>query len=179
MKACLLLSAVLIAAPAVAQDMSAFHPGTAIPDHGPIATIVPDDALSEDAAFAVAFDVAEAAEPGAKSRALESPARLLNMLVEAGVPAERVDLAIVVHGGASKDLLASGAYAARHDGAENGSAALLKALMAAGIEVYLCGQSAAAHGIAKDDLVPGIRMSLSAMTAHARLQQAGYTLNPF
>jgi len=28
-------------------------------------------------------------------------------------------------------------------------------------------------------LLPGVEMALSAMTAHAILQQEGYTLNPF
>ena len=36
-----------------------------------------------------------------------------------------------------------------------------------------------AHGVAKADLIPGVELALSAMTAHAQLQQAGYTVNPF
>ena len=39
--------------------------------------------------------------------------------------------------------------------------------------------SAAAYGVAKGDLIPGVELALSAMTAHAQLQQAGYTVNPF
>ena len=69
--------------------------------------------------------------------------------------------------------------AARSDGAENGSAALIAALVDSGVEIFLCGQSAAAHGVDRDDLLPGVRMALSAMTQHALLQQRGYTLNPF
>jgi hypothetical protein len=30
-----------------------------------------------------------------------------------------------------------------------------------------------------EDLLPGVEMALSAMTAHALLQQQGYTFNPF
>ena len=45
--------------------------------------------------------------------------------------------------------------------------------------VYLCGQSAAAYGIDKGDLIPGVEMALSAMTAHAVLSAEGYSLNPF
>ncbi|HBH44411.1 MAG TPA: hypothetical protein DDY28_08390, partial [Hyphomonas atlantica] len=43
----------------------------------------------------------------------------------------------------------------------------------------LCGQTAAYRDVTKADLLPGVEMSLSAMTAHAQLQQDGYTLNPF
>jgi len=47
------------------------------------------------------------------------------------------------------------------------------------VEIIVCGQSAAAHGVAKTDLLSGVKMALSAMTARALLQQQGYTLNPF
>ena len=43
----------------------------------------------------------------------------------------------------------------------------------------MCGQSAAGQGVKKTDLLPGVELALSAMTAHALLQQQGYTLNPF
>jgi hypothetical protein len=33
--------------------------------------------------------------------------------------------------------------------------------------------------VAAEQLIPGVKMALSAMTAHAQLQQQGYTLNPF
>jgi intracellular sulfur oxidation DsrE/DsrF family protein len=46
------------------------------------------------------------------------------------------------------------------------------------VRVILCGQSAAARGIEMSDLVEGTEIELSAMTAHAVLQQNGYTLNP-
>ena len=33
--------------------------------------------------------------------------------------------------------------------------------------------------VGHEDMLPGVEMALSAMTAHAVLQQAGYRLNPF
>tara|TARA_Y100000588_G_scaffold170524_1_gene184375 strand:+ start:507 stop:614 length:108 start_codon:yes stop_codon:yes gene_type:complete len=33
--------------------------------------------------------------------------------------------------------------------------------------------------VKQQQLIPGVQMALSAMTAHAQLQQQGYTLNPF
>ncbi len=41
---------------------------------------------------------------------------------------------------------------------------LIEALAAVGVEVYLCGQSAAHRGFARDDLAPDVRLALSAMT---------------
>ena len=70
-------------------------------------------------------------------------------------------------------------FAAHKDGRANASAAAIAQLQDHGVEFYLCGQSAAAQGISNADLLPGVKMSLSAMTAHALLQQQGFTINPF
>jgi intracellular sulfur oxidation DsrE/DsrF family protein len=56
---------------------------------------------------------------------------------------------------------------------------LVEALLEADVRFILCGQSAAAYGIKPEDLIPGVEMSLSAMTAHALLQANGFTANPF
>ena len=76
----------------------------------------------------------------------------------------------LVHGGAVKDLLAS---------EDNPSREMVQQLLDYGVRFIVCGQSAAGQGIAQDDLIPGVEMALSAMTAHALLQQRGYTVNPF
>ncbi|HCE21170.1 MAG TPA: hypothetical protein DF282_01490, partial [Hyphomonas sp.] len=47
------------------------------------------------------------------------------------------------------------------------------------VRIILCGQTAAYRDIEKSDLLPGVEIALSAMTAHAKLQQDGYSLNPF
>ena len=56
---------------------------------------------------------------------------------------------------------------------------MVEQLLDYGVRFIVCGQSAAAQGIAQDDMIPGVEMALSAMTAHALLQQRGYTVNPF
>lgn len=130
--------------------------------------------LPEEARFKVVFDVAESRAPGELNRGLESVARFLNMHGKAGLPADRMELAVVVHGQATKEMQTSAAA-----GITNENVALIEALLAAGVRVEVCGQSASALGVAAEDLVPGVAMALSAMTAHALLQQEGYTLNPF
>lgn len=135
---------------------------------------VADPAVTPDAQFKIAYDVASAAEAGQINRGIESAARFLNMVTAAGVPAENVKLAIVVHGAGAADL--QRLYA---DGAPNPNAALVEALIAKGVSVQLCGQTSAMKDVDVESLVPGVTVSLSAMTAHALLQQDGYTLNPF
>jgi intracellular sulfur oxidation DsrE/DsrF family protein len=156
-----------------------FHTGPVFTDFGPVASVSPDVPLAADSTFRVAFDVSDAAEPGTVNRGLVSAARFINMHAEAGIATKNLQLAIVVHGGATLDLLIDSAYAARHLGARNANVAVLASLMDVGVEVQVCGQSAAAKQIDKEALVPGVEVALSAMTAHAMLQQGGYTLNPF
>jgi intracellular sulfur oxidation DsrE/DsrF family protein len=175
----LALPVLLLPAMAAAQDRSAFHPGPVFKDFAPIADVASDIPIPAGTRFKIDFDVSEKAKPGELSRAIETAGRFINMHVSAGVPLDAIKIAIVVHGGASQDLLAPAAYAARNEGKANGSAPAIAQLLAKGVEIQLCGQSAVAYGIKNADLLPGVKMSVSAMTSHALLQQAGYTLNPF
>ena len=91
------------------------------------------------------------------------------MHARAGVDPERIEVAVVVHGSAVHDV----------SGDDSGSADLVAALVDHGVRIIVCGQSATYYEVGTDDLLPGVEMALSAMTAHALLQQQGYTLNPF
>lgn len=171
--------ALLTAATPAAAQLENFHPGPAIPEFGPIADVETTVAIPEDAVFRIAFDVPQPGEAGKINRTIESAARFINMHVAAGVPAERIHLAVVVHGRAATDMVDNAIYAPAHDGADNANAAAIATLAAQGVKVYVCGQSAAAYGVSTAQLLPGVVMALSAMTQHALLQQQGYTLNPF
>ncbi len=167
-----LAAAASLAAAAEADD-NPFTTGPVIADYGPVAAVEGARAIPDGMVFRVAFDVAESAKPGAVNRRLETAARFLNMHAAAGVPAENLHVAVVVHGQAAKDLTRG------TEDTPNANAGLIAALAAEGVDILVCGQSAAYHGVAAEDLAPGVEMALSAMTAHAELQQAGYTLNPF
>ncbi|MFN3990469.1 MAG: DsrE family protein [Erythrobacter sp.] len=170
-----------VTSPLAAQDMSAFKTGPVLPVFGPHAPVPGMAALPENARFAIAFDVSAPAAEGAANRGFENAARFLNMHAAAGVAPANIRLAVVVHGKAGLELLRNEAHAvhpASRKG-DNPSAGLVTALLGKGVRFILCGQTAAAYGIAPGDLIAGVEVSLSAMTAHALLQQQGYTVNPF
>jgi len=48
-----------------------------------------------------------------------------------------------------------------------------------GAYFFGAGPSSLYYDVATEDLLPGVKMAVSAMTAHALLQQQGYTVNPF
>ena len=173
------IAGLCLAASPLAAQPERFHSGPLIADFGNIASVEGALPVPADAEFRIVFDVSERAAPGEINRTFDAAARFLNMHVAAGVPATNIDLAIVVHGGASLDLTRPEFYAARQEGAVNANAAAIEALTAHGVDIYLCGQTAAYYEIGRGDLLPGVDMALSAMTAHALLQQRGYTLNPF
>ena len=172
----MLLSVYLAAAMRVAADAQEpqVSKGPLMTEFGRVASVDGAEKLPVDTEFKVAFDVMIAGETGKVNRRLESAARFLNMHAAAGVPVENLDIAIVVHGPAVQDLTSDARY-----GSDNANAELIAALQAHGVSFQMCGQSAAFRGVKAADLLPGVKMSLSAMTAHALLQQQGYTLNPF
>jgi intracellular sulfur oxidation DsrE/DsrF family protein len=157
---------------------TSFSEGPLIKGYGKHAQVEQSVAISKDIKLKVAFDVFEASAENALNRKFDSLARFLNMHVANGIPAENIDLALVVHGKAGLDLLNNKTYN-KMSGMNNPNLDLLRLLMAKQVKVYLCGQSAAYMEIEPSDLYEGVQMSLSAMTAHALLQQQGYSLNPF
>ncbi len=170
----LLLSVALLVSLSATADISAFTTGPAIKDYGPVAAVPGAMPVPADTVFKVAFDSRKAGEGDKPNRTLETAARFINMHVKAGVPAENIHLAVIVHGPAHRDLLHASAR-----GEPNPSGVLISQLIAHGVEIHLCGQTAGFYDVGVEDLLPGVRMSLSAMTSHALLQQQGYTLNPF
>ena len=176
----LALATALLSTSAVATDMPApFVPGKAIPEHGWIAPIDSDMPIPAGTKFAVSFDTAKSAE-GKVNRTLNAAARFINMHADAGVDVADMKLAVIVHGGAVFDMASAAAYARKYKKADGDpNTKIIAALREKGVEIILCGQSAAYYKVAKKDMLPGVKMALSAMTAHALLQQEGYTLNPF
>ena len=175
--------ATLSFATAASAQNPRFHAGTAIPEFGKIAEVVTDTPIPPGTVFKIAFDNNARADRGKFNRTLDAAVRFINMHVAAGVPMKDIHLAVVVHGPPMFDLTNAAAYARGASDADraiaNANAPLIATLIAHGVEIYACGQSAASLGVENADLLPGVKMSLSAMTAHAMLQQRGYTLNPF
>jgi len=154
-------------------DDSAFTTGPVIADYGPNAPVPGAQAIPDDAEFRIAFDSSTPAEEGELNRVLVTAARFINMHGAAGVDPGNIHLAIVLHGRAVRDV------ADVEDGQSHANADLIEQLLAHNVEIYVCGQSASYYDVTTENLLSGVTMSLSAMTAHALLQQEGYTLNPF
>lgn len=168
----LLLSHATSAAP---ED---FAKGPVFQNYGENALIENGLLKPETQHFKAVFDISEQSNADGPSRNFNSVARFINMHVRAGVAKKNIEVAMVIHGKAGFDLMNDKAYLSKFDKA-NGSTELVNLLTEFGVKVFICGQSASYHGINNADLNQNVKMSLSAMTANALLQQQGYTLNPF
>lgn len=168
---------VLLMSLSLQAGMEEFKDGPVIKGFGKHA-LVPTQSVDKNTILKVAFDVGEAAKLGDVNRRFNSLARFINMHVAAGVKKENITLALVVHGKASFDLLDNATFHKAYK-QDNPSKALIETLLANNVAVILCGQTAAAYEITKKQLVQGVEIELSAMTAHTILQNKGYTINPF
>lgn len=172
-----LLSTLVAGIDGVAQQETT---GPVIQGYGAVWDI-PEATYATDTAktFRVVFDVMNSPEdPSALNPWIETAARFLNMHARSGVPPEALKAALVVHNQASTDLLADPFYENRF-GVPNPNGPLLKELMDFGVEVIFCGQSSRARKVPIAQTLPGVRVSLSAMTALIQLQDAGYRLIKF
>jgi len=174
------LAALLHVAPAArAQAIGTPRTGPVIEEFGAVFDVPEIDWETPDAEYRAVFDVRDPAEsPGERNRSIETAARYLNMHARAGVPREKLQAVLVLHGGAAKGALSDDAYRERY-GTANPDRELIGALIDAGVEVVLCGQSAMSRGFPAADLAPGVHLALSAMTALVAYQQKGYSLISF
>ena len=175
----LLFAGLFVAHPATAQTATP-QPGPVIPSAGAVYAVPnPDFPTPPDRRYRAVFDVSETAEaPDEPNRGLNTVARFLNMHAQAGVPPSQLEAAVVVHGGAGKDLLNDSAYRARF-GVANPNGPLLEALSEAGVRIILCGQTAASRDLPREQLAEPVEMALSAMTALVLLQDDDYRLIAF
>ncbi len=157
-----------LATPALA-DESAFSKGPVFTDYGPVANIEVTNSHPAHTILMHSFDVSAPAAERKPNSTFVSAARFINMHARAGVPEKNIRVAVVVHGKAVHEVADE----------KSASAPLIAALTEQGVRIIVCGQSAAYYNVKREDLLENVEMALSAMTAHALLQQQGYTINPF
>ena len=171
------LGALLAMASPVWAGMDQFAYGPAIKDFGAVAKVDSDLPLAPGIDYKLDFDIGEGV-PGKVNTDLDSVARLINMLAASGVPMSKIHPAVVVWSGGMIDVTKQGRYDQEYGGMTNPNIALVEQLIAKGVQIYVCGQSAAKYDVAKSDLLPGVKMALSGMTTHAMLHEQGYLVNP-
>ena len=110
---------------------------------------------------------------------LGTMARFFNSHARNGVAEGRLKAAAVFHGSGWTALLSDSAFAARFGGKPNPSRKLVEELLQHGAQLVLCGQTAGVRNIRRDELLPGVKVAVSAMMAFLTLQNDGYRMIPW
>jgi intracellular sulfur oxidation DsrE/DsrF family protein len=138
-----------------------------------------DTPVDTSLVYKVVFDIA--ASPDNKQQVnpgINTIARFVNMHTHAGVPLKNLQVAAVVHGSAIKDIVHQEAYRKRF-GTDNPNYDLIQQLHQAGVEFYICGQTAVNRDILDDEIAEPVKVALSAMTILISLQSDQYQLIRF
>jgi intracellular sulfur oxidation DsrE/DsrF family protein len=172
----LALSVLFVCAPLFAAEATT---GPIIEDYGAAFPVEDRDVpLVDGHVYRVVFEITEYnGSPDALNRELDTVARFLNMHGKNGVPVERLQLAVVIHGAALVNVLNDASYQDRFQ-LDNPNLDLVRQLQGAGVQFFACGQSMAGRNFAKAELASGVKLALSAMTMVHQLQADGYTLQP-
>jgi intracellular sulfur oxidation DsrE/DsrF family protein len=161
-------STAAVPSPAHAQAVVGYGAFSALPDAG--------EQPDAERLYRVIVDVAQGGPDDQPLKSLDRVARLTNLLDAGGVTGDRRKIVAVLHGGATLATLSDAAWAARGKGEVNPNSALIRSLVAAGVQVRLCGQSMVANGLTPADLEPAVQVDLAAMMTVIHHQQAGYAL---
>ncbi len=126
----------------------------------------------------VVFDATADAKPADVNKGLDRVARLLNLYGSAGLRATDVQIAIVLHGEATKTALSDAAYKERFGVEQNPNLPLIQELKQAGVEVLVCGQALNYKGFADAAVADGVPIAAAALTVVVNKQTDGYSYIP-
>ena len=103
-------------------------------------------------------------------------ARLINLHVAAGIPAENIHVVAAVHGYAGRSFLTDEAYNKRYK-ISNPNTRVINQLADVGVDFLVCAQSLG--NITREELSPQAKISLTAQTVITEFQLKGYALKSF
>lgn len=141
----------------------------------PYAVEKPDPTLD----YKIVIEVERESEhPDSLSWAINNVARLVNLHVMGGVPKEKLDVVMVIHGGATYNVMENTAYMKKYK-TNNPNLRLFKELSDAGVKILVCGQSLINRKVDRNKMVPEVKVATSMLTTLTTYQLKGYALLKF
>lgn len=99
--------------------------------------------------------------------------RIINLHVAGGVPKEKVNIVLAIHAIGMLSFLTNEAYQKKYK-TDNPNVRIIEQLNNAGVKMLVCGQSLTWMGYKKEDLLPGVKVAISAQTVLTHYQSKGY-----
>ena len=126
----------------------------------------------------IVFDVTADAKPSDVNKGLDRAARLLNLFGAAGLKASDVTISVVLHGEATKSALSDEFYQPRFGVERNPNLPLIRDLLKAGVEIFVCGQALNYKGFAESAVAKEVPIADAALTVTVNRQMAGFGYFP-
>lgn len=125
--------------------------------------------------YKIVFDVTgQADQPEAVDAGLDRIARFINVYAIGGVPPQKMKLVAVLHGASARAVLDDAHYRERFK-VDNPNHDLIRQLKAAGVQLYVCGQSLVHAKLEEAWVLPDFQITLSALVAVPTFELQGYT----
>jgi intracellular sulfur oxidation DsrE/DsrF family protein len=106
-------------------------------------------------------------------QSINNIARLINLHVEGGVPKEKLDVVVAIHGEATYSITDSKTYEKRYK-TTNPNIPIYQELAQAGVKFVVCGQSLVARQVERSTIIPEIKIATSMLTTVTTHQLRGY-----
>jgi intracellular sulfur oxidation DsrE/DsrF family protein len=139
---------------------------------------VPKAAVQPDKThvFKAIFDVTRAASsPSEFVPGIEDAAEFINELAATGVPVQNRKVALIFHGDAVFGIFDDATYRAKY-GSTNPNLKVLRALRAAGAELYVCGQLLHMKNLDPSKVTPDVKVATDALIVLVTYENRGYAL---
>lgn len=107
---------------------------------------------------------------------LDEIARVINLHAASGIPVKKIIPVVVVHAGALFSLMTNEAYQKKYK-TDNPNLKILDDMTKLGIKFIACGQAMNFVGVTKEELLPFVKISLTAQTVISGYQLKGYVLH--
>lgn len=109
---------------------------------------------------------------------LNNVARMMNLHALGGVKKDDLKVVVAIHGGATDTILNNEGYRRKYD-LENPNIPLISALIDAGAEIYVCGQSLLSRQYDHLEVNAEVKIGLSMLTIVTARMNKGYHLLVF
>ncbi len=109
------------------------------------------------------------------NEAIAEVGRLINIHIAAGIPKKNITVVVVAHGGVLKAFYNDAVYKEKYR-IDNPNIPVFNELLGAGVKFIACGQAMSFLNISKEQLLPWMKISLSAQTVLTDYQIRGYIL---
>jgi intracellular sulfur oxidation DsrE/DsrF family protein len=129
--------------------------------------------------YKVVIDIATGdSDPEAVMYSLQNVARLLNLHAMGGMPANKMNVVLAIHGGAIWSTLDNETYKAKY-GVDNPHLPLFKELEDAGVRLFACSQSLMGREIDHTKLASEVKVATSMLSVMTTYQLKGYAALKF